>query len=69
MNREASNVNSFLLLLLLLIVTGSSQPAPDTLECRNQDHGFCKRYNCPGQTVHTGGTCQWGTLLCCKSPS
>uniref|UniRef100_A0A670ZAJ1 Beta-defensin n=1 Tax=Pseudonaja textilis TaxID=8673 RepID=A0A670ZAJ1_PSETE len=45
----------------------SNWPAPDTLECRSQHHGFCKRYNCPGQTIPTGGTCQWGTLICCKS--
>lgn len=63
MNREAANINS----LFLLIVTGNSQSAPDTLECRRSHHGFCKRYSCPGVTLPTGGTCQWGSLLCCKS--
>ncbi|XP_015677808.1 gallinacin-9 [Protobothrops mucrosquamatus] len=61
----------FLLFAALLffsqIIPGNSQPAPDTLVCRRSHHGFCK-YNCPGETLPTGGTCQSGRLVCCKSP-
>lgn len=54
-------------LLVLQTVPGNADPAPDTMECK-LSRGFCKYASCPGTTVPTGGTCQWGTLVCCKSP-
>ncbi|CAI5771424.1 KAG8123027.1hypothetical protein E2320_018393 [Podarcis lilfordi] len=55
-------------LVFIQIIPGrAGYPADDTMECRLA-RGFCKYGQCPPRTEHTGGTCQDGRLLCCKSP-
>uniref|UniRef100_A0A8D0BAT6 Beta-defensin-like domain-containing protein n=1 Tax=Salvator merianae TaxID=96440 RepID=A0A8D0BAT6_SALMN len=56
----------FLTLLLHFVPGNGGYPAADTLECR-RSRGFCKLLECPPRTSPTGGTCQDGSLICCKS--